>query len=126
MSGNQEILADLRWRLSVFDKPCTRDGVAAFVKRAESYIRFFDHEVEKWKAEREHLFEQFPILRATGLPKMSLSSVSDLISSEFDEKIAEAVDNRRQLEDVLKAARGQLRRAYLRIGIPWGCSYQTD
>jgi len=33
---------------------------------------------------------------------MSLSWVSDHISSEFDEKIAEAVDNRRELEEVLK------------------------
>lgn len=118
MSGNQEILADLRWRLSMFDKPCTRDGVAALVKRAEGYIRFFDHEIENWKAEKEHLFEQFPILRATGLPKMSLSAVSDLISSEFDEKIAEAVDNRRELEEVLNAGRGRLNRMASKPCIP--------
>jgi hypothetical protein len=118
MSGNQEILVDLRSRLSLFDRPCTRDSVAAFVKRAEGYIRFFDHEVDKWKAEKEHLFEQFPILKATGLPKMSLSWVSDHISSEFDEKIAEAVDNRRELGEVLNAARGRLNRMASKPCIP--------
>jgi hypothetical protein len=118
MSGNQEILADLRWRLSMFDKPCTRDSVAAFVTRAECYVRFFDHEIEKWKAEKEHTFEQFPILRETGLPKMSLSSVSDLISSEFDEKIAEAVDNRRELEELLNAGRGRLNKMASKPSFP--------
>jgi len=102
----------------MFDKPCTRDSVAAFVTRAECYVRFFDHEIEKWKAEKEHLFEQFPILRATGLPKMSLSWVSDHISSEFDEKIAEAVDDRRELEEVLNAARDRLNRMASKPCIP--------
>jgi uncharacterized protein YllA (UPF0747 family) len=122
MSGNQEILADLRWRLSMFDKPCTRDSVAAFVTRAECYVRFFDHEIEKWKAEKEHTFERFPILRETGLPKMSLSWVSDHISSEFDEKIAEAVDNRRELEEVLNAGRDRLNRMASKPCIPMGWS----
>jgi hypothetical protein len=102
----------------MFDKPCTRDSVAAFVTKAECYVRFFDHEIEKWKAEKEHTLERFPILRDSGLPTMSLSWVSDHISSEFDEKIAEAVDNRRELEEVLNAARSRLNKMVSKPSFP--------
>jgi hypothetical protein len=112
MSGKEELLIDLRRGHSILQQSGTTASLGAFVKKVKGYLEVHDLQIENAKTTRNVLPQRVPVF--------------DQLSRVVDKKIQEALDVRRQLEDVLKAASKQLRRAYLRIGIPWGCNYQTD